>query len=480
MRAEGHPSIDRLLFGLVALSVGLGATLTTIFDSYAVFAGLILVVVLTLGVWRCIGRQHEFVPGVPSRAVKAAWLLKVTSAGGYYALEYLLYGGLNDAAAYDERAQALLSSVLRLEYEASLVRSLPGTGVVDIVAGLAYALVTPSALAGFFVFSLVAFIGQVYFVKTLSVIFKPPDIRFPAYLMLFTPSIIYWPSPVGKDALLLGCLGVATYFFVRLTANPHARGPALGYVLGVLGVSALRPQIALAILAASILIFVIRAMWTSFRSQMTRGTRKALLRMSLLFAGAVSVAVVQFQASTALGGVDLESVQSFIEYRETVAFPGGSSFPGQPVSSPQELPMGLFTVLFRPLPHEAHNLAALIASIEGVGIGILMFAVVSRSRPQQKYLYPVVLGGALVVVCLSIPLSFIDNFGALVRQRAQVLPFLWLSVGALAAGRSGRGPPPGSRWEVEGLISACERPSLGNGARMSTGASIGARESTER
>jgi hypothetical protein len=115
---------------------------------------------------------------------------------------------------------------------------------------------------------------------------------------------------------------------------------------------------------------------------------------------------------------ELEAVSERSDY-------GGSEFDPAIVRSPIDLPLALVTVLYRPFPFEANNLLALAVSIEALFLLCLtlgrlrwIWAAVKGARGQPFLILAIAYVGMFVVAFSSFP-----NFGLLVRERVQVLPF---------------------------------------------------------
>jgi hypothetical protein len=85
--------------------------------------------------------------------------------------------------------------------------------------------------------------------------------------------------------------------------------------------------------------------------------------------------------------------------------------------------MALATVLFRPLPFEAHNAQALIAAVEGLLLLWLTWhyrrSLVIALRSVRDHPFVTMCLAYTVLFCLAF--SSFSNFGILTRQRAQVL-----------------------------------------------------------
>lgn len=117
---------------------------------------------------------------------------------------------------------------------------------------------------------------------------------------------------------------------------------------------------------------------------------------------------------------------------------GGSEFANQRVTSPLQLPAAAVAILFRPFPHEAGNLQALIASMEGVFL-IASCVALRRSlgrMPTALRTRPYVLFALLYSLMFIVAFSSFGNFGILTRQRVQLFPFVLVLLALPAAVRS--------------------------------------------
>jgi hypothetical protein len=144
---------------------------------------------------------------------------------------------------------------------------------------------------------------------------------------------------------------------------------------------------------------------------------------------AIIAAVVVVRAERFLRDAGVETdqgvagVQSSISVRSSL---GGSYFAPSILQSPTQTPRAVLTVLFRPLPFEAHNTPSFVASLENTFL--LLFALFRipwgisalRSMRRQPYVAMALTYVAIFILAFS---SF-ANFGNLVRQRVQVLPFV--------------------------------------------------------
>ncbi len=98
------------------------------------------------------------------------------------------------------------------------------------------------------------------------------------------------------------------------------------------------------------------------------------------------------------------------------------------MTDPLGVPMAVATILFRPFPWEAHNLAALVLSLEGGLLGALMlFRIRSITSALGRVLSdPFVLFVVVYAVMFTLAFTVVGNFSILGRQRLQMLPLLFM------------------------------------------------------
>ncbi len=312
----------------------------------------------------------------------------------------------------------------------------------DVVGGL-YTVTGPSAYAGFFVFSWLCAIGLVLMVRAFKVALPEGDYRRYALVLMFLPSLLFWPSSIGKEALMIFCLGVITYGAALLLApRPQVRG-AWCFALGLLLVALVRPHVAL-MSAAGLVLALMVAVLTSARATERLGARGRFVRVVGLVVMVVVALVVVSRMGDMLDerGTETTAAASLEKATEQTKI-GNSEFTPVAVSSPQALPAAVVSVLFRPFPWEARNANSLIAAMESLILIGLFVASWRRvlSFPKLVTRRPFLLFCAAYVVAFSIGFSFIANFGILARQRVQVLPAVLVLVAlptAVAARRGAR------------------------------------------
>ncbi len=88
-------------------------------------------------------------------------------------------------------------------------RAAPAPQFVERFTSFVYTLVGSSKLTGFVMFGWLAYWGAVLFVKAACIAVPGLAKRRYAVLCMLAPSIVYWPSSSGKEALMMCFLGSA-------------------------------------------------------------------------------------------------------------------------------------------------------------------------------------------------------------------------------------------------------------------------------
>jgi hypothetical protein len=352
--------------------------------------------------------------------VMAAFAAKMLGAIVRYALGYLLYHGQVDASDYQSYGAALAPKYRAFNF-ASNVGGSTGTAFMRKLTAVVYAFGGSSRLGGYLMFSFMSFVGLLLLWRAFCRAVPNGDHRMYGLLVLFLPSFLYWPSAVGKEAWALLTIGVASYGIARVLTRNIVSGLLL-FALGLLGVTMLRPHIALTMFCGLILAAAVA-------KTKRRGGFAPFLRIIVL--GALFVVGIVLVARTSsffgVSSLNTETVNSTLAAASGQTAEGGSAFtpikfsPANPVSWVG----ATVTVLFRPLPFEAHNVTALAASAESVFLIYLMWTRRKRLRSiwREMRLHPYVAYSVGVTFTFIFAFSAFSNFGILSRERTQVMPF---------------------------------------------------------
>jgi hypothetical protein len=301
---------------------------------------------------------------------------------------------------------------------------LPGNGAVSIAVGVVYSAVGIDQLGGFFVFSWFSFLGLLAFYRAFRIALPMAQSARYAVLIFLLPSLFYWPSAAGKEALMLLALGVLALGSARLLrgqwrgAVPMIAGAALG--------AAVRPHEVALVFGAFGVALVIRRVTN--RSLLTPVRRVATILSLVVVGGLLARFTAQFLGISSFSAA---AVVQAVNDANLATQGEGSGFESSHDiwhGSPLYYPVDIYLVLFKPLPFEVATPTQAIAALENLTL-IVLFAVCWRSLvriPGQLKESP------FVVLCLVYSLVFVylfsalGNEGLLVRERTLLFPFLFV------------------------------------------------------
>jgi hypothetical protein len=374
----------------------------------------------------------------------AALVVKLGGALIFHSVAYDLYGGLADAVGYHEEAAELAEQFRVGDYDTGV--EINGTNFIKYVAGALYTIIGTTKFGGYLFFSWLGFWGLFLFYRAFTIAVPEGRARTYARLVFFLPSLAFWPSAIGKEAWMLLALGIAAIGAARALSGRTWRG-LLVAGLGMWMAAIVRPHIAA-------LVGVALGIGYLFRKPRAELRQLAPISKALSMAVLAIVAIVVVTRAERFlrdSGVETErgvaGVQQSITTRTSE---GGSYFAPSILRSPTQAPKAVLTVLFRPHPLEAHNSQALASSFENMFLLILTliripWAIAAlRSVRRQPYIVLAIAYTAMFIVAFS---SF-ANFGNLVRQRVQVLPFFiaLLCVPSLQREKAAAVTEDSSRW----------------------------------
>jgi cell division septum initiation protein DivIVA len=239
--------------------------------------------------------------------------------------------------------------------------------------------------------------------------------------MFLLPSMLFWPSSIGKEAWMLFALGIAAFGVARILSNSTARGLAIT-ALGLWLAALVRPHLAGIMAIALAAAYLLRRTRPELRQlgPIVKGFSLAVL---VVLAGILVVRTDRFlqqQGISTTGGAS--AVSSAVQERTGE---GGSAFaPKSIIASPAHAPISILSVLFRPLPFDANNAQTLVTALEGTFLLLFslvrirwLIAAVKSSRRQ-----PYVAFALLYTLLFVVGFSSVANFGLLARERVQLLP----------------------------------------------------------
>ena len=244
--SASRPSAAPVL-GLLVVGAGLlvGAMLLGHLGSDQLGALIVVAVLLALTIPLAVllGRLDED-RGLATLLL-AAFGAKMIGAWVRYKVLYDVYEGSGDAARYYDVGVQLADQIKQGNYAFG---EISGSRFMEILSGIAYTVLPRSELAGFVFFSWVAFLGLILFSRAIRIALPDADHRRYDLLLFFLPTLVFWPSSIGKEAWMVFVLGLASSGAARLFAHYPSGLVPLG--LGLWGATVVRPHLALMVLAA--------------------------------------------------------------------------------------------------------------------------------------------------------------------------------------------------------------------------------------
>jgi hypothetical protein len=267
-----------------------------------------------------------------------------------------------------------------------------------------------SILGVFLVFNIVGYIGMLATDASIRAAAShgPRQLRRLASLIIFIPSISFWSSAIGKDSISFLAAGLALWSSLDFGRRRFVLAVSIGLMFIV------RPHIAAILVIAT-------AMATFVRHNVTLALRFVI---GISAAGlAVLVLPYALEYSGIVGDVGVREVVDYVEERQGYNLQGASSID---ISS-MPLPMQLFTYLFRPLPMEAHNVAAIAASIENVFL--LLLTIVGLWRIFEKRGLPATQANSTFLIAYALTCWLVlsittANLGISMRQKWMFVPMI--------------------------------------------------------
>lgn len=291
-----------------------------------------------------------------------------------------------------------------------------GTHAVIAFTSIFTGLLGLSLLGVFLAFNIFGYIGLLAFAGALKAVTwdKSRQLRLLALVIILLPSVSFWSSAIGKDAISFMATGLALWAAINL----KQRGMLM--IFAVLAMLFVRPHMAGMMVIGLSVAFTLHA-------QVPLGRR---LLLGLLSVGA-AVVIIPFGLEYAGVGDDndVEALVSYVESRQGYNQQGGG---GVDISS-MSLPMQMFTYMFRPLVFEARSVFQLAAAVDNIILGVLflfggMAIWKGRKSPVSDTRLFLWVYALLAWVVLAMTTA---NLGIAMRQKwmfAPILIYLLISV----------------------------------------------------
>jgi hypothetical protein len=314
-----------------------------------------------------------------------------------------------------------------------------GTQTTEGVTALIYTLTGTSKMGAFVVFGFLGFVGTAFFIKAACIAIPGLMRRRYAVLCVLAPSLVYWPSSIGKDALLIFLLGIATYGIAQLLAEAAVIGPLVTVGASLGAAAAIRPHMVGIWLAGAFPALIVATLrgrdpW-GVRS--TRSIDRAILAPVIVVAAIglvlVSLATVRYLDPGATGGDETpseSSITSILDETTRRTVQAGSAFQPPSISNPATWPYASIRTLTRPLPIEVRGAGQIFVALETLVFMGLCLAAWRRVINVPKLIFTSsYMAFAMTAMFLGgLAFTSFANLAVLARQRSIVVPFMLLIV----------------------------------------------------
>lgn len=392
---------------------------TTMRSEYTIWAGYAFAPVLffvTVPLLLRTLRKVEPDEWIHKVVVTALGVKLIASFVRFYVNEYVL--GQGDAHNYYNEATDIAREFRQFVFGGpafqELIPKLSGTSFIRLLTSGMYFITGATELGGYVLYSFLSFWGLYLWYRAYRIAMPDGLHRRYALLVFFLPSMVFWPSSIGKEAWMITMLGLGSYGLAKLLTQQ--RGAYLALVAAVAGMGVVRPHVAAIFFAGVGAAFVLR------RTKGTGGTGRKIFGLLVL---------------AAVAGVLLNQLQSFFDFTDSSfsvstvldetsrrSSQGGAQFTTARATSPAGFPWAFITVLFRPFLVEATSPASLITAIEGtILLGLFLWNMPRLVRlPKMMIARPYVGFAVIYTLIFAFAFSAIGNFGILTRQRTQLFP----------------------------------------------------------
>lgn len=291
-----------------------------------------------------------------------------------------------------------------------------GTSFIVLLTRFFHSIFGLGYLDQFLIHGFIGYIGLLAFAGAVnqSISNKTKNIKIFGWLIVFLPSISFWTTGLGKDAISFLAIGLALWAALNLEKRKFL------LFFSIVIMFLIRPHIAVVLLLAFIFSLV-------FDKRVNIYSKVFFGSFSLL--GAAIVLPIMLNYIGLSEANELSDVDNYIDKRQSYNTSGGSSLD---ISS-MSFPMQIFTYLFRPLPFEATSILALLASLDNLILLILsfigLFSFIKKNIPSIEsnriFLW------FYFFICLSVLAMTTANLGIAMRQKWMFVPvfiFLLLSI----------------------------------------------------
>ena len=393
--------------------------------------------------------------------VRGLWF-KIIGVSAFISI-YLFYYGGGDTLAYFRGSKALGNLLLQdfskgfavlfnsnsyknsyssFNYETgfppSHYFSNKNTFLVCRLSAPLYLLGSKSFLITSFLTSVFSYIGIWKFYRLLNVLY-PGNSKAFAYIVLFTPSLIFWGGGIMKDSFMLGATCWITYSFYNiLIARQKIFWNVCFSAINIAVVLNCKPYILISLIPGFLF-------WAN--NYYLKNIKNTIIRvlifpaLILIFIGSGALIFNSLSASMGVyGSLDgaIRKAQITQDDLLNERHYGGNNYELDRIDGSisgllSSAPLAIFTAIFRPLPWEIGSPTMVVSAIENSVL--LLFIIYSLVRIGPFRFLRITFNDPFLVYCLIFSLFFAfgvgiasTNFGALVRYKIPLMPFFFSAV----------------------------------------------------
>jgi len=293
-----------------------------------------------------------------------------------------------------------------------------GTAAVPVITAILYAPFGGDVYGMLFFSSALSLLSAVIIVKAFAKSYGTvSDSRY-YYYVLFLPCLTLWTSTMGKDSIVVFGIALIAYGVATAFKNGLVRS-LWPLCAGLTLVAVIRVHIALVLIVAA----AGAALWPQ-----TGSRRVSRLGTAALLIGMISILVPITASFVGLREITPANVVELQFKDGDRTSEGGSAFDQASANdrSLARVPIGMWNLLARPYPWEAHSPTVALAAAENILIIWLVACALGRATRVWSYVRAsrYLLFCAFSAVGLLVALSQIRNAGTASRERVQILPFL--------------------------------------------------------
>ncbi|MGB8860468.1 MAG: hypothetical protein WCC60_14485 [Ilumatobacteraceae bacterium] len=435
-RLAASPALVTVAVVAAGLAYLLGTTWAMGHVSYDVWGALVAIPLIAAAAIPFVRRVFRGEPVVVMRVAMLGLLAKLGGTLARYWVAVDAYGGAADSTAYHIAGRQIAGDAHDgLITILGLIPHSQGTRFIDELTGFIYTFVGASKLAGFLWFAALGYAGVVLSVKAACIAVPGLLKRRYALLCFLMPSIVFWPSGIGKEAWMSLCLGALSVGAARLFRGDSIARAVLWIAAGAGGAAMVRPHMAAIWLAGVVLSLTWAVLGGRFGVTVSRprGSRRAVLAGFTLVAvialvGVAQVTLKYLNPPSEESASVSDQVSNVFELTTKRTSGGGSELVPVVVTGPLDYPEAVIRTLTRPLLYEANSLATLLPALEMTFV-LAMLVVGWRSLaalPGQLRRAPFVVYATLVCIMFGLAFTTLANLAILVRQRSLVMPMMLL------------------------------------------------------